>query len=55
MTKSDDKDWKTWTVDRNIFVKPSPELNSYKINTVKDLSLLYFNFYIFVFSFFILP
>ena len=35
------QEWKIWTVDGNIFIKPSPSSRTYKINSLDDLSSLY--------------
>ena len=35
------QEWKIWTVDGNMFIKPSPSSRTYKINSLDDLSSLY--------------
>ena len=35
------QEWKIWTVNGNMFIKPSPSSRTYKINSLDDLSSLY--------------
>ena len=35
------QEWKIWTVDGNIFIKPSPSSRTSKINSLDDLNSLY--------------
>ena len=35
------QEWQIWTVDGNIFIKPSPSSRTYKIDSLDDLSSLY--------------
>ena len=40
------QEWKIWTVDGNIFIKPSPSSRTSKINSLDDLNSLYWLQYI---------
>ena len=38
--KRSNQDWKVWTIDGNIFIKPSPTSSTTKVNSIEDLNLL---------------